>query len=56
MANPWQSKVRGLLQEGWGSQDIAVMLNVDVEAVSMMIRIMRQNGILEQIYRRPTNG
>lgn len=45
----WQTKVRDLLKEGLGSEDIAVKLKCDVSAVRREIQILRESGELKKI-------
>ncbi|MGC1494196.1 MAG: hypothetical protein WA790_00195 [Sulfitobacter sp.] len=46
----WQSQVRCILHEGYGVEDIAVMLEVEADSVREMVKIMRRNGVLDTIY------
>ncbi len=46
----WQQNVGSMLAEGWGVEDIALKLSVDVESVRMMVRTMRQFGALDRIF------
>lgn len=45
----WQSRVRSLLKEGLGSEDIAVKLRCDLAAVQREIQILRESGDLKKI-------
>lgn len=47
----WISRVRALLKEGFGVEDIAVELVCDVEKVRLEVQILRAEGELDGIYR-----
>lgn len=47
---PWQQRVKPMLAEGLGVEDIAIAVRQPVESVRMMVRMMRQSGILAEIY------
>lgn len=47
----WQQKVRSLLRQGYGVEDIAVMHKCDVAAVRAEVSILRQEGRLAEIVR-----
>ena len=49
----WICRVREHLREGFGVEDIAIRLKCDVEAVRAEVWILREQGDLERIYRRP---
>lgn len=48
----WQLEVNDLLREGFGSEDIAVRLDCNIHHVRAEIRILRDSGELEAIYRK----
>jgi hypothetical protein len=45
----WQSRVRKLLREGFGSEDIGVRLGYPAEDVRQEIALLRANGDLKGI-------
>jgi len=47
----WIARVRTLLAEGYGVEDIALKLRCDPDAVRNEIRILRASGELEEIVR-----
>lgn len=48
----WIARVRGLLGQGYGVEDIALATQTPVEAVRDEITILRQSGELEVLYQR----
>lgn len=46
----WQGRVKALLREGWGCEDIALFTGRPLEAVQSEISILRQTGELNKIY------
>ena len=46
----WQAKVRGMLLEGYGVEDIAVIWHAPVDQVRDMVSVMRRNGVLEVMF------
>jgi hypothetical protein len=46
----WQARVRGLLRDGYGVEDIAVRLKCDVADVRAEVAILRADGQLAAIY------
>lgn len=47
----WMVRVRELLREGYGVEDIALRLDCDVEHVRAEVAILRREGLLERLYR-----
>lgn len=47
----WQARVRALLREGFGVEDIAVRLSCRVEDVRREVEILRATGELKEIVR-----
>lgn len=47
----WIGKVRQLLREGQGVEDIALKLKCDVTAVRSEVSILRELGELEGLYK-----
>lgn len=52
----WICRVRESLREGYGVEDIALRLKCDVEDVRQEVKILREQGDLERIYRGQING
>ena len=48
----WASRVRGLLQDGYGTEDIAIMLKCRWCDVRAEVAILREMGVLERIYQQ----
>ena len=46
----WQTDAHVLLDVGYGVEDIAIKLGVTLPDVQMMVRLMRENGVLDVIY------
>ena len=46
----WQVRVRGLLAQGYGVEDIALRLSYDLKSVQAEVKILRQSGELRRIY------
>lgn len=47
----WQARVRGLLREGYGVEDIAILLDCHVNSVRIEVEILRATGELREILR-----
>lgn len=47
----WQVKVRNLLSQGYGVEDIAIRLKCGVEDIRREVAIYRQEGRIEDIVR-----
>ena len=47
----WQTRVRSLLIDGFGVEDIAVKLGAQVADVRLEVQIMREDGTLEKTMR-----
>lgn len=56
MTDNWQSQVRAQLSQGYGVEDIAILLSIDADSVREMVKIMRRNGVLDTIYNRRVAG
>lgn len=48
----WQARVRRLLSEGYGVEDIAKLTKYPAEDVRQEVEILRASGELTEIYRR----
>lgn len=48
----WIGRVRALIREGYGVEDIAVKLGCDVACVRTEIEILRQSGDLKVMFGR----
>lgn len=48
----WQWRVRSLLREGFGVEDIALKLCCDTEHVRAEVRILRREGVLAEMWAR----
>jgi len=48
----WQARVKDLLKRGYGVEDIGVMLGCDPEHVRIEVRILRETGELDKMFRR----
>lgn len=48
----WQARVRELLREGFGTEDIAILTETHPETVRREVAILRESGELKNIYRR----
>ena len=46
----WQAKVRNRLRDGYGVEDIAVMLGCDVGDVRKEVEILRNEGRLRKLF------
>lgn len=49
----WQCRVRQMLEQGFGAEDIADKDGCPVEDVRKEIEILRAEGYLEHIYSKP---
>lgn len=49
----WQARVRALLREGYGAEDIALRFDVTAEAVRAEIAMLRAEGELTAVYGLP---
>lgn len=47
----WRAKVHQLLGDGWGVEDISIMLSCDVDHVRREVQILRDSGRLERVVR-----
>ena len=51
MAKPqWQAKVRGMLRDGYGVEDISVILEAPLSDVRNMVQVMRRSGVLAVMF------
>lgn len=48
----WASRVRRLLSEGYGAEDIAYIAQCSADDVRREVEILRASGELTEIYRR----
>ncbi len=48
----WQARVKLLLREGFGTEDIAIITGSSADDVRREIEILRSDGELKTIYRR----
>ena len=46
----WMVRVRQLLDQGYGTEDIAIKLECDVKHVRNEVQILRETGALKRIY------
>ena len=46
----WQARVRALLKQGYGSEDIAVLTGAPLKDVQFEIQILRQSGDLAAMF------
>jgi DNA-binding NarL/FixJ family response regulator len=44
----WQGRVHALLRQGFGVEDIAVRLRLDVNSVRLEVAILREEGVLAE--------
>lgn len=49
----WIALVRAMLRQGYGVEDISVIAGFDVEDVRREVGILRGEGQLSAIYRKP---
>lgn len=49
----WQGRVKALLREGWGCEDIADETERPLAVVKAEIRILKESGELKKIYLEP---
>ncbi len=47
----WQARVHGLMRQGLGYEDIAVLIGCDVASVRREASILQQEGRLTAMYR-----
>ena len=47
----WIHRVRTLLKDGWGVEDIGLMLKCSVDDVRLEVSILRESGELENMYK-----
>lgn len=48
----WQARVKSMLREGFGAEDIAIITGSSADDVRREIEILRASGELKTIYRR----
>lgn len=46
----WSSRVLSLLKDGFGAEDIAVIMKSDIASVRREVEILREEGTLAKIY------
>lgn len=46
----WQMETRRLIADGYGVEDIAIMLKRCVGDIRFMVSVMRETGALQSIY------
>lgn len=48
----WIGRMKTLLREGWGVEDIAIKTKTKLEHVQREVRILRASGELEELFER----
>jgi len=51
----WSRKVRTLLKDGYGVDDISIMTKTDIEEVRLEVKILRETGQIKGIVRGQKN-
>lgn len=46
----WQGRIKRLLREGWGVEDMAARHNICIRAARREVQILRETGELKVIY------
>lgn len=47
----WRSKAKAMLAEGYGVEDIALILGVPVSDVRALVVVMRDSGLFKEMFR-----